>query len=403
MDRPQGVDDIYRSLGHLSRGITRFGEWLGRRSYWAVVLMAVLIVLLKSGFRWAGTTGEGWFVEFRDVIDAWPLQEPLNDTARAMWQEDYSSIVLFKGLHLIGLPYSSFTWMLLHWAATAGVVLLIAAWVKRSYGPSTGLPVLLLILFGSAPMVLLHEIGRYDALFFLGAVMIATTRAWWWVVVGIALVSTSSWTMTLGLAGGLVVTGVVLGSRRLISRGLGALAGSALAVVVLMALRAANGGDPSVGRLGAFTPGGSTNGMNPLYVAWWNLVQPFPNWIWAAFGVTWILFFVVVFQSRRRRLLLALGIVIVPVVAGAINASDGTRDIALALTGILLAVGAVLQRPLESVPDERSKTVGPALILGSVAVLCVAAPVVNIYPHEPTNPWGWLGLYGLSMLVQITS
>ncbi len=382
--------------------LERVGGWTSNRSYWMVVALGSLVVFAKTGFKWAGTTGEGWFVEFQDVIAAWPLKEGLSPTeqGRALYQENYSSIVLFRFFDAIGFPSSSITWMFVHWAATLVAILLMILWAKSTYGDSFGRLVMLLLIFGSATIVLLQEVGRYDSLFFLGAVIVAVTRNWFWVTIGIVLLSTSSWTMGFGLAAGLVLSGLVLRSLSLALRGAGVLLGCLLSAGFLMFVRFMAGGDPALGRLGFLTPGGNPDSVNPLYLAWWNIVQPFPNWIWAALGVTWILLLLVVLQVRRRRTLLILSMTSLPILAGLINGGDGTREYALTLTAILIAVATFMEKrsPKQTHGPE---SMGNNKALGLVVIVCVAMPVININPHVVLNPWGWLGLYGLSYVQSI--
>jgi hypothetical protein len=382
--------------------LARVGAWTAKWPFWTVFVGATLVMMVKTGFRWAGTTGEGWFIEFRPVIDSWPLKESFADVGDTAWQENYSSILAFRGLTRIGFPYSSATWMLVHMAASIAVMAVIGLWVRRTYGDDLGRLVALIVVFGAAPMILLHEIGRYDSFFFLGGVLLATGRRWWTLVIGALLVGTSSWSMGIGLCGGLVLAGLVLGSRSLAGRGALGLLGCVAAIGFLMGLRAWQGGDPWLVRLGNLsTGGGSRNLVNMVYQGWLNVVQPFPNWIYAAFGITWILFVLVVLQASRRRVLLAVSMVILPVLAGAVNAGDGTREIALSLAAILFAVATTLEMRSRAPGAERLR-MGPShVVLGLVVLVCIVAPVVNINPNAPLNPYGWLSDYGLSAVHSI--
>lgn len=382
--------------------LERVGSWTAQRSYWTVVALGLLVVLAKTGFKWAGTTGEGWYVEFQDVIDSWPLKEGLaiGDQGRALYQENYSSILLFRLFDAIGFPASSVTWMLVHWAVTAVAILLLILWAKRTYGEEAGRLVMLLVIFGSATIVLLQEIGRYDAPFFLGAVLVAVSRNWLWVTLGVVLLATSSWTMGFGLAAGFFLSGLVLRSLSLSLRGAGVLLGCLAGAGFLMWIRILVGGDPALGRLGFLTPGGSSESVNPLYLAWWNIVQPFPNWIWAALGVSWFLLALVLLQITRYRILLILSMTAIPILAGLINGGDGTREYALTLTAILVAVATFVERrahdqPVTSRPHISNKA------LGLVVIACVITPVINVNPHVILNPWGWIGLYGLDLFHSI--
>lgn len=237
------------AVGEVSGVLGRIGTWTSDRSYWTVFVVASVIVVLKSGFKWAGTTGEGWFIEFRDVIDAWPLKEELvrNDSA---WQENWSPIAAFKVLTKIGFPYSSVTWNMIHIAASVAAIVIIGVWARRTYGDQLARLVTILVLFGAAPMVLLQEIGRYDSFFFLGAVMVAVGRRWWVIVPGALLIGASSWTMSMGVAGSLVLVGIVLRSRSLVVRGALVVLGCIVGALILMGLRVAQGGDPWLVRLG---------------------------------------------------------------------------------------------------------------------------------------------------------
>ncbi len=382
------------------RGLSGLGIWANNWSFWTFFTVAALLVVAKSGFKWAGQTGYGWFIEFNDVIETWPLKEPLALTQPVwtLYQENYSSIALFRAFDAIGFPHSSFTWNFIHILATLIAVLYLGIWARRTYGDGLGKFVALTLLFGAAPMVLLHEIGRYDSLFFLGAVLLATGLRWWSILIGAILLSTSSWTMGVTLAISLLLVGFAIRSKSLLIRGAIGFASCGMAVIVLMLARLIQGGDPWVGRLGAFSPGGSTNGINTYYLVWWNVVQPFPNWIYAALGLTWILFLLVILQSTRRRLILVAAILGFTVVAASLNTGDGTRDLALTLTATLIAVASILEKRTAIDGTSNSQlNLNPA-VLGAIMVVCIVAPVVNIYPHEPLNPYGWLGMYGLSIL-----
>jgi hypothetical protein len=389
-------------VGEVSGLLGRIGTWTAARSYWTLFAVASAIVLLKSGFKWAGTTGEGWFIEFRDVIDAWPLKELLvrNDSA---WQENWSPIAAFKVLTKVGFPYSSVTWNLIHIGASVAAIVLIGVWARRTYGDQLGRLVAILILFGAVPIVLLQEIGRYDSFFFLGAVMVAVGRRWWVIVPGALLIGASSWTMSMGVAGSLVLVALVLRSRSLAVRGALIVLGCIAGALILMGLRVSQGGDPWLVRLGNVGTGaGGKNLTNMVYQAWNNLFEPFPNWIFAAFGVTWILVGLVLIQARRRRIVLGVAIVILPLLAAALNSGDGTREIALAFTAALLATANELQR--RAVASGSSDGVLPTLspvALGLVVVIALAAPVVDINPSVPLNTYQWLSDYGLSIVYNI--
>lgn len=380
------------------RGLSGLGTRANNWSFWTFFTVAALLVVAKSGFKWAGQTGYGWFVEFNDVIETWPLKEALSQPGWSLYQENYSSIALFRAFDAIGFPHSSFTWNLIHILATLIAVFYLGLWARRTYGDGIGKFVALTLLFGAAPMVLLQEIGRYDSLFFLGAVLLATGPKWWSILLGAVLLATSSWTMGVTLAVSLLLVGFAMRSKSLLIRGAIGFASCGLAVMVLMIARLLQGGDPWVGRLGAFSPGGSTNGINTYYLLWWNVVQPFPNWIYAALGLTWILFLLVILQSMRRRLILAAAVLGFTVVAASLNTGDGTRDLALTLTATLIAVASILEKRATTAGSPSSQlNLNPA-VLGTFIVVCIVAPVVNINPHEPLNPYGWLGMYGLSIL-----
>lgn len=393
---------LINGLERLPAAVSRLGDWASKWPYWTFLVGATLVVILKNGFRWAGTTGDGWFIEFRDAIDSWPLKESATDLGSPAWQENYSGIVVFRALTRIGLPYTSATWMLIHILVTAAVLVILGMWVRRAYGDDLGRFVALVILFGAAPMVLMHEIGRYDSFFFLGAVLLATGRRWWTLVLGAMILGTSSWTMSLGLVGALVLMGLVLGSRSLVGRGALGMAGVVFGGGLLMVLRTAQGGDPGLVRLGNLSGGGGSESFNNvIYQAWLNVVQPFPNWIYAIYGVTWILFVLVVLQSSRRRLALAASIIFLPLLAGTINAGDGTREVALTLTAGLLAAAATLEVRSRADGDVQPLRAPSHLVLGLTVIVCLVAPVININPNEPLNPYGWLSDYGLSIVYSI--
>lgn len=383
----------------------RVGAWVGRWPYWTVYLVACVVVVVKSGFKWAGTTGQGWFIEFRGVIDAWPLKEPLGSPNASAWQENWAPIAVFKAVTKVGLPYDSATWILIHLLASAGAMAVIGLWIRRTYGVDLGRMVALLVVFGSAAMVLLQEIGRYDSFFFLGAVLAVLGRRWWSIVPGALLLGASSWPLGLGTAGSLVLVGLVLGSRSLVGRGALVLGGCVAGAMALMGLRLAQGGDPWLVRL---TEGGgstSSDGVvltKVVYHVWNNLIEPFPNWIWAAFGVTWILFALVLLQSPRRRVLLGIAIVVLPLIAAATNSDDGTREIALVFTAVLLGTANALQRRAAGPEPAVAPlaTVSP-VVLGLVTVIVLVAPVVDINPSAPLNPYQWLSDYGLSIVYSI--
>lgn len=383
--------------------VGRFGDWVQRRSYWAVFAAAVVVMVIKNGFRWAGTTGEGWYIQFHSVIEAWPLKEPLGADDSSAWQENYAPILAFRALTTIGFPHSSATWNLVHILASAGVLVFLGVRLRGIYGTEWGRLVMLLVLFGAAPMVLLHEIGRYDSFFLLGAVLLAIGSRWWTQVAGALLVGMASWSMGIALVLGLVLVGLVLRSRSVIVRGVLGVAGCALAMLFLMGLRLAQGGDPWLVRLGKLAPVDTGEPKRPadmLYQVWLNTVNTFPNWIYAAFGVTWILVVLVLIQARTHRLLLAIAAASLPVLAGMTNANDGTREIAMSLAAILLAVAATLQiRSREG--GDAAPTPPSGLLMGAVVVVCLVAPVVNISPGAPINPYEWLGDYGLSILYSI--
>lgn len=391
------VEAALESAGTL---LGRIGSWGARRSYWVFFLLSCIVVLAKTAFKWAGTTGDGWFLEFRPVIDAWPLKELLvgSDQSSA-WQENYSPIVVFKVVTRLGLPYNSFTWNLIHIAASLGAMLALALWIRRTYGDDTGRLITVLVVFGAAPMILLQEIGRYDSFFFLGAVLLATSRRWWNVLIGALVVGTSSWAMGLGFVGSLFLVGLVLGSRTLTVRGIVGLFGCVAGAGLLMLARISQGGDPALVRLGKFgEEGAGKNFSGIIYQVWLNTVQPFPNWIWAAYGLTWVLFALVLIQARRRRILLGICMVALPLIAGSTNAGDGTREIALTFAATLFAVATTLQRRSREPSDTPPIGTPSPVVLGLIMVLAVVLPVIDINPNEPINPWGWLGFYGLSAL-----
>jgi drug/metabolite transporter (DMT)-like permease len=130
---------------------------------------------------------------------------------------------------------------------------------------------------------------------------------------------------------------------------------------------------------------------------WWNVVQPFPNWIYAALGITWILFALLIFQQTRRRWALAAAFLVVPVVAFATNTSDGTRDLALPITPLLLAAATVIAARATPSGPKGDPGFSPR-VLGTILVLCLIVPVIDINPHTPLNPYQWLGLRGLSVV-----
>ena len=392
------------AIGAVAPILGRIGTWTAGLPYWVLFVGAAVVVIVKSGFKWAGTTGQGWFIEFRSVIDAWPLKEPIGAGGSA-WQENWAPIATFKALTKIGLPYDSATWTLIHVLASVAAVAVIGFWARRTYGDDLGRMVAILVLFGAAPIVLLQEIGRYDSFFFLGAVVMVLSRRWWWIVSGALLLGASSWPIGLGTAGSLVLVGLVLGSRSLLGRGALALGGCVVGAATLMALRAAQGGDPGLSRLAE--GGGSTSSegvvlTKVVYHVWNNLIEPFPNWIYAAFGVTWILVGLVLLQSPRRRVLLGLAIIALPLIAAATNSDDGTREIALAFTAVLLGTADALQRRAEGPAPAATPlpTVSP-VVLGLIVVIALAAPVVDINPSAPLNPYQWLSDYGLSIVYSI--
>ncbi len=401
----QAASPLGSAVGAATAVLARIGGWTAGWSYWALFVVASVVVVLKSGFKWAGTTGEGWFVEFRGIIDAWPLKEPLGPSGGSAWQENWAPIAVFKGLTKIGFPYNSATWLLIHMVASVLAIVVIGLWIRRTYGDDLGRMVALLVLFGAAPMILLQEIGRYDSFFFLGAVMAILGRRWWVVVPGALLLGASSWPIGLGTAGSLVLVGLVLGSRALVGRGFLVLAGCLAGAIGLMGIRIAQGGDPALSRLAE--GGGSTSSegvvLNKVvYHLWNNLIEPFPNWIWAAFGVTWILVALVLLQSPRRRVLLLLAIVALPLIAAATNSDDGTREIALAFTAVLLGAANVLQqRAVGAEPSVSALPKVSPVVLGLVVVIVLVAPVVDINPSAPLNPYQWLSDYGLSAVYSI--
>lgn len=390
------------SFDRLASGLAGIGRWTERWSFWAFFAVASVVVVLKTGFKWAGTTREGWFIEFREVIDSWPLKEQLAGAASPAWQENYSPIVVFKALTTLGAPYNSATWNFLHMAASVGAIVFLGMWARRTYGDRLGKVVALVLLFGAAPIVLLQEIGRYDSFFFLGAVLLAAGRRWWTIALGALLVGTSTWTMGAGFVLTLVLVGLVVGSRSLIVRGILGIAGCVLAVVILMLARIALGGDPGLVRLGNLDPTSDDSSFSHLvYQTWLNVVQPFPNWIYAAFGVTWILFVLVVLQARRRWALLAVSLVLLPVTAGVTNAGDGTREIALALAAVLVGAATVLEsQRAEDADAAEPPPLGP-VVVGLILVVCLVAPVIDINPNQPLNPYGWLSDYGLSAVYSV--
>lgn len=390
----QVVDSVSGPLG-------RVGSWVARQPFWTLYIVAAVVVVLKTGFKWAGTTGDGWFIEFEEIIDAWPLKEPIGSGASA-WQENYSSIVVFKAVTRLGLPHTSATWQAIHIVATVVVMVLIGQWIHRRYGTADGRLVALLVVFGTAPIILLQEIGRYDSLFFLGAVIVATARRWWWVAVGALILGMSSWAMSIGFILSLVLSGIVLRSRGLLLRGLASFLGAVAAIAILMVARLSQGGDPWPVRLGdAGSEGLGDNLRHFVFQGWLNIVQPFPNWIWAAYGLTWGLFVLMIMQVPRRRWWLGIAMVLFPVLAGTLNAGDGTREIAFTLAAVLFAVASVVQG--RAVPaDAQGESQGPSpVLLGAVLVLALVIPVVDINPNAPLNPYGWLSDYGLSLVVDL--
>lgn len=393
---------IAEALERLTALLARFGTWLSGKPFWGLYLAACVVVVAKTGFKWAGTTGEGWFLEFREIIDAWPLKEPIGDGASA-WQENYSSIVLFKAVTRLGLPYTSATWQAVHLVATVLVVVLVGLWIRRLYGDAHGRLVAIVVLFGAAPIILLQEIGRYDSLFFLGAFVVATARRWWWIAVGALVLGTSSWAMSIGFVLSLLLAGLVLRSRTLLLRSLAAFLGAVAGIGLLMLARISQGGDPWPVRLGDAGAAGAGDNLRHFVIqGWLNIVQPFPNWIWAAYGLTWLLVVLVLLQvPGRRRWWLLPAMLLFPVAAGTLNAGDGTREIAFTLAAILFAVASVTQgRAERSGLVDRQR--GPAaVLLGAVAVAALVVPVVDINPNAPLNPYGWLSDYGLSFVVDL--
>ena len=107
-------------------------------------------------------------------------------------------------------------------------------------------------------------------------------------------------------------------------------------------------------------------------------------------------------QSPRRRVLLGLAIIALPLIAAATNSEDGTREIALAFTAVLLGTANALQRRAEGPAPAATPlpTVSP-VVLGLIVVIALAAPVVDINPSAPLNPYQWLSDYGLSIVYSI--
>lgn len=390
------LDASLRAMGAKAEA---FGRWAAGRRYWTFFLLMCVVVVLKTGFKWAGVTGNGWYVEYKDVIDAWPLKENLADPSRAHWQEFYSGVLSFRAFTAVGFPESQATWLLVHALASAGAILLIGLWAKRTYGPLTSRGVAALVLFGAAPMILLQEIGRYDSFFFLGAVLLVTARRWPAVVIGALVMGTSTWVMSGVTSISLVLVGAALASRSLMWRGAAGVGGTLAGALGLMGLRFLSGGDVML-KKGMIGDQGQSDQSFADVVArtWWNVVQPFPNWIYAALGLTWILFALVIFQQTRRKWALAAAMLVLPVIAFAANTSDGTRDLALPITPLVLAAAGVLAaRAGQGRGDEDTGGFSPRF-LGVILVLCLIAPVIDVNPHTPLNPYQWLGLRGLSVV-----
>lgn len=380
--------------------LSRLGSIAYRPNFWSFFLVLSALVLLKTGFRWAGITGDGWYEDQYEVIVNWPSRENVSEEA-AQWQEFFAPVIFFRSLTGIGLPESQFTWNLLHIVAAALTLVIVARWVKLNFGETFQRAILMLFMFGAVPLVMLQEIGRYDTLFLLGGALLITSKRHVGMWTGAVLMGASWWVMSLVVGVTVTSLGIVLASRQLLLRGIAALIGSAVAVAALGASRIMIGESPTPDRWRLGNTSAPFEFSDVVARSWWNLVQPFPNWIYAALGVSWILFALAVLQLPRRRTLVCVIALAVPFAAFAFaNASDGTRDLAPPLFLTTLALLAMTrQHPpeLHRDPISFSKN-GRQAALGAVLVLCLFSPVVYVNPHDPINPYGWLGLRGLSVV-----
>lgn len=386
MRSPDVLDQgwVDRFLGDLAS----MGHWLLRRSPWLIAGLLILLSLLRSGIVvW------NWFelspfllTEWSAPASAFQSNVALNAVA-TLWVE-------------VGLDPTSLWWQLSQVLLTLVAFAALSVLVLRRSMPHSSYLALALVLSSGLAAVLWREIGRYDVLFIIGiAVGVLALRTWVaWLGVVLAILASPEQAIVAAML--LVMLAVLPLFRLWLKAGARLLVGS-IAALIAVQLWFTLAGDPFKTRIGVLFQHmlGEPIEAASAYDTKQSFVQftiekamvsfsAGPALVWSILGMTVVvvLFIIILQRSWWKGLYLIVITMIIPVIVSFVFGEDRTRDSALVLAGVIIAVAVTGSGLIAQVMARVSGDPRTWLVLVSVVISLI--PMTFFY-LEAEESWRW--------------
>ena len=323
------------------------GSWLLRRSQISLLLILLVILVLKVGIAWETYNIETFFIPASQA-----LPTPVD------W---YSASVGHLAIpRLLGIN-SLQTWVALY-ALLVLIVLASTAFLgTRMRGVPAG-AMLLFVVSTTGVATTLVTLGKYDALTLFGAILIGLGRSRAMAFFGSLVMSLGNPEQAVVAAAALLLVSFAEELRSWRPRALIALITSTTSWAVIQVWMLSSG------------VWGSRLSLLSVWIqdSLDRVLRSPLNELWSWFGVTWIVVFAVLIAvGRRSRVMVFLGLVVVPGLVTVITA-DGARVFGLVSLPALLAVAIFAWRSLPNSELTRSRVIGGYLLAWVAVPILVA-------------------------------
>lgn len=323
------------------------GSWLFRRSQVSLLCVLLVLLVLKVGVAWETYNIETFFLPASQALPV-----PVD------W---YSASVGHLAIpRLLGIN-SLQAWVALYAFLVLGVLACAAFLGTRTRGVPPG-AVLLFVMSTTGVATTLVTLGKYDALTLFGAILLGLGRSHATAFVGALVMALGNPEQAVVAALALLLVSLAVELRFWRARALIALITSTASWALV--------------QVWMLSSGVWGNRLSLLSV-WLQdsldrvLRSPF-NEIWSWFGMAWIVVFAVLIAvGRRSRVMVFLGLVVVPGLVTVITA-DGARVFGLVSLPALLAVALFAW---ESLPN--SETIR-LRVVGGYFLAWVAVPILVV-------------------------